>query len=55
MRRAVRAALSLAISAAGIGRKAGGKSIFASVLGQEQCSDKLFKLLRLQKMLRKVF
>lgn len=55
MRRAGKAELSLAISAAGTGRKAGGKSISASVLGQEQSSDKLFKLPRLQKMLRKVF
>lgn len=47
--------LSLAISTVSIGRKAGGKSVSALVLGQEQGSDKLFKLPRLQKMLRKVF
>lgn len=53
--RAGKAELLLAIAAVGIGRKAGGKSASAPVQGQEQGSDKLFKLPRLQKMLRKVF
>lgn len=45
----------LAIAAVGTSRKARGKSVSAPVQGQEQDSDKFFKLPRLQKMLRKVF
>lgn len=45
----------LAIAAVGIVGKTRGKIVSAPVLGQEQDSDKLFKLPRLQKMLCKVF
>lgn len=55
MGRAGREELSPVIAAVSIGRKARRKSVSAPVWGQEQGSDKLFKLPRLQKMLCKVF